>query len=56
MTEDMLIWNCMLILQSALIHQKILVGLCSERSGTMCDDVHGSVIKFEVTDMDMKVE
>jgi hypothetical protein len=31
--------------------------VCIERSGTMCDDVHESVIiKAEVTDMDIKVE
>ena len=49
--------NCMLILQSCTNSLKILVGLCSERSGTMCDDVHESIIiKVEVADMDIKVE
>jgi hypothetical protein len=47
----------MLILQSCRNSPKILVGLCSERSGTVCDDVHEGVsITVEVTDMDIKVE
>ena len=48
--------NCMLILQSCTNSPKILVGLCNERSGTMCEYVHERVIKVEVTDMDIKVE
>jgi hypothetical protein len=47
----------LLILQSCTNSPKILMGLCSERSGTICDDVHESVIiKIEVADMDIKVE
>jgi len=46
----------MLILQSCTNSPKILVGLCNERSGTMCEDVHERVVKVEVADMDIKVE
>jgi hypothetical protein len=31
--------NCMLILQSCTNSPKIVVNLCRERSGTVCDDV-----------------
>ena len=49
--------NFMFILQSCTNSLKILVSLCSERSGTLCDDLHeNAIIKVEVTDMDVKVE
>jgi hypothetical protein len=55
--EDTMMGNCVLILQSSTDSPKILVGLCRERSGTVCDDVHeGVIIKAEVPDMDIKVE
>jgi hypothetical protein len=58
MTEDMLIRNCMVVLQSCTNSPKVVVGLCSETGATSsCDGHEGVSIKVEeVTDMDVKVE
>ena len=58
MTEDMLIRNCMVVLQSCTNSPKVVVGLCSETGATSsCDGHEGVSIKVEeVTDMDVKIE
>jgi hypothetical protein len=53
MTKDMLIRNCMVVLQGRADLVKGEAGLCSGRSATSSADTHKGVsINVEVTDMD----